>query len=64
MKKNLIYIFSLVVINCMHAQDLEDAIRYGRGEIQGTARFKSMAGAFGALGADLSGVSINLENYV
>ena len=59
MKKNLIYIFSLVVINCMYAQDLEDAIRYGSGETQGTARFKAMAGAFGALGADLSGVSIN-----
>ena len=59
MKKNLIYIFSLVVINCMYGQDLEDAIRYGSGETQGTARFKAMAGAFGALGADLSGVSIN-----
>ena len=42
MKKNLIYIFSLVVINCMYAQDLEDAIRYGSGETQGTARFKAM----------------------
>ena len=59
MKKNLIYIFSLMVINLMYAQDLEDAIRYGSGETQGTARFKAMAGAFGALGADLSGVSIN-----
>jgi hypothetical protein len=59
MKKNLIYIFSLAIINCMYAQDLEDAIRFGSGETQGTARFKAMAGAFGALGADLSGVSIN-----
>ena len=48
-----------MVINLMHAQDLEDAIRYGSVETQGTARFKAMAGAFGALGADLSGVSIN-----
>lgn len=59
MKKNLIYFFSLMVINLMYAQDLEDAIRYGSDQTQGTARFKAMAGAFGALGADLSGVSIN-----
>ena len=43
----------------MHSQNLEDAIRYSDGETQGTARFKAMAGAFGALGADISGISIN-----
>ncbi len=59
MKKNLIYIFSLMVINFMYTQDLEDAIRYSSGETQGTARFKAMSGAFGALGADISAVSIN-----
>ena len=43
----------------MHSQDLESAIGFASGEIQGTARFKAMAGAFGALGADISGVSVN-----
>ncbi|MEC8248458.1 MAG: aromatic hydrocarbon degradation protein, partial [Bacteroidota bacterium] len=43
----------------MHSQGLEDAVRYSGGDTQGTARFKAMAGAFGALGADISGISIN-----
>lgn len=41
------------------AQDITDALRYSRDEVQGTARFRSMSGAFGALGGDLSAVSIN-----
>ena len=42
-----------------YGQDLTDALRYSTGETQGTARFKSMSGAFGALGGDMSAVSIN-----
>jgi len=34
-------------------------LRYSTGETEGTARFKSMSGAFGALGGDMSAVSIN-----
>jgi len=41
------------------AQDITDAVRYSFDEIQGTARFRSMSGAFGALGGDMSAVSIN-----
>lgn len=52
----LIYLFSISLI---YAQDLSDALRYSNADTQGTARFKSMAGAFGALGGDISGVSIN-----
>lgn len=59
MKKNLIYFISLLLVFSTHSQNLEDAIRYSDGETQGTARFKAMAGAFGALGADISGISIN-----
>ena len=59
MKKIFIYIICLATINCIFSQDLEDALRYSVGETQGTARFKAMAGAFGALGGDISGVSIN-----
>jgi len=41
------------------AQDITDAVRYSLDEIQGTARFRAMSGAFGALGGDMSAVSIN-----
>lgn len=41
------------------AQDISDAVRYSMDEIQGTARFRAMSGAFGALGGDMSAVNIN-----
>ena len=59
MKKGLVYFFSTVILNCIYSQDLESAIRYSSDETQGTARFKAMAGPFGALGDDMNGVSIN-----
>ena len=42
-----------------YGQDLTDAVRYSTAETEGTARFKSMSGAFGALGGDMSAVSVN-----
>jgi len=42
-----------------YGQDLTDALRYSTGTTEGTARFKSMSGAFGALGGDMSAVSMN-----
>lgn len=41
------------------AQNVVDAVRYGNSEISGTARYRSMAGAFGALGGDPSCMSDN-----
>lgn len=41
------------------AQDYTDAMRFNRNDLKGTARSQSMAGAFGALGADLTSMSIN-----
>ena len=52
-------LFCLFSVSLAFTQELTDAIRYSNTETQGTARFKSMAGAFGALGGDISGVSIN-----
>ncbi len=49
-------IFSMSVI---YAQDISDALRYSQNEIQGTARFRALSGAFGALGGDMSAVSAN-----
>ena len=42
-----------------YGQNTSDALRYSTGTTEGTARFKSMSGAFGALGGDMSAVSIN-----
>ena len=41
------------------AQDEYDALRYSQHYFGGTARSTSMAGSFGALGADFSSFSIN-----
>jgi hypothetical protein len=43
----------------INAQDVTDAVRYTQDEIQGTARYRALSGAFGALGGDMSAVSIN-----
>ena len=42
-----------------NAQDINDALRYANAEVQGSARFRALSGAFGALGGDLSAISIN-----
>lgn len=41
------------------AQDYTDAMRFNRNDLNGTARSQSMAGAFGAVGADLTSMAIN-----
>ena len=46
-------------MSIINAQDVSDALRYSQDDIQGTARFRALSGAFGALGGDMSAVSIN-----
>lgn len=41
------------------AQSLDDALRYSKNDLSGTARYVSMGGAFGALGGDISSISDN-----
>lgn len=41
------------------AQNISDVLRYSMENIQGTARFQGMGGAFGALGGDLSALNTN-----
>ncbi len=41
------------------AQNINDVLRYSNEDLQGSARFQSMAGAFGALGGDLSALNVN-----
>lgn len=57
----IILIISLLIINCnlLIAQDEVDALRYSSQDVFGSARFVSMGGAFGALGADFSCASYN-----
>ena len=53
---SLIFIF---VTEFVVSQNVFDALRYSNDEIEGSARFSAMSGAFGALGGDLSAISIN-----
>jgi len=41
------------------AQNLNDVLRYSNENLQGSARFQGMGGAFGALGGDLSALNLN-----
>ena len=58
-KLTLILIVSLTSIFFGFGQNISDALNYSSDSYQGTARFNSMSGAFGALGGDLSAISIN-----
>lgn len=54
--------FSIILVfafKTLYAQNTTDALRYGNDNINGTARFNAMAGAFGALGGDLSAMATN-----
>ena len=57
------YIFPLTIflmISCnVFAQSHLDAYRFSQQDYEGTARFTSMGGAFGALGGDFTSLSLN-----
>jgi hypothetical protein len=57
-KLNLLFI-SVFSMSFMFGQDISDALRYSQDDIQGSARFRALSGAFGALGGDLSAISLN-----
>lgn len=59
--KKLVYLSLVAVIFSVqgYAQNEIDALRYSRLNYSGTARFVSMGGAFGALGADFTTLSHN-----
>ena len=59
MKKLILLFIGVISMSALYAQDITDAVRYSTDAIQGTARFRGMSGAFGALGGDMSGVSLN-----
>ncbi len=55
------YTTFMVLLACtfVGAQSIDDVLRYGTDNLQGTARFQGLSGAFGALGGDLSALNIN-----
>tara|TARA_R110002167_G_scaffold27186_4_gene92736 strand:+ start:630 stop:2153 length:1524 start_codon:yes stop_codon:yes gene_type:complete len=59
MKKLNLLVLGILSVSLTNAQDITDALRYSQNEIQGTARFRALSGAFGALGGDMSAVSLN-----
>ncbi len=58
MKKLFLFI-GVLSMSFLNAQDITDALRYSQQNVLGTARFRGMSGAFGALGGDLSSIQIN-----
>jgi hypothetical protein len=49
----------LLVCAVTSSQNISDILRYSNENLQGTARFQGMGGAFGALGGDLSALNAN-----
>jgi len=59
MKKILPLIAFIFMLSSVKAQTVQDAYRYSSSELSGTARFIGMSGAFGALGGDISAMTLN-----
>lgn len=59
MKKLIILFIGFISMFAIQGQTIGDAVRYSDDEIHGTARFRGLSGAFGALGGDMSAVNIN-----
>lgn len=59
MKKKVFALLLCGLPLMMNAQDAFDVLQMSQNDLRGTARFQSMAGAFGALGGDLSVLTQN-----
>ncbi len=59
MKKYIFLIFAGLAFSVSQSQEIQDAVRYAQENLNGTARFRAMGGAFGALGGDLSSINVN-----
>lgn len=54
----LLLLVSLATLK-LFSQNQEDALRYSRTQLLGSARYMAMGGAYGSVGADFSGLSVN-----
>lgn len=59
MKKQLFILLTGLTFGIAQSQEVTDALRYSQDNLNGTARFRAMSGAFGALGGDLSSINVN-----
>lgn len=59
MKKYLLLLITGLSVSVAQSQEISDALRYGQDNTNGTARYRAMSGAFGALGGDLSSINSN-----
>ncbi|MHA3788005.1 OmpP1/FadL family transporter [Flavobacterium hauense] len=63
MKKYILFAVTILTATASSAQQTlntaGNAVRYTTDNLNGTARFRSMSGAFGAVGGDLSAMTIN-----
>ncbi|MDG2433553.1 outer membrane protein transport protein [Flavobacterium sp.] len=59
MKKYIFIFLTGLSFSAMQAQEIRDALRYSQDNLNGTARYRAMGGAFGALGGDLSSINVN-----
>lgn len=59
MKNKFVLPILLLSICFANAQDIYDALRFSQNNLNGTARFRAMGGAFGALGGDISSINVN-----
>ncbi len=60
MKSSYLWVLcGLLSFSLAQAQTVEDVLRYSVNNLTGSARYKAMGGAFGALGGDLSALNSN-----
>ncbi len=59
MKNYITFVLVGLVCTFVSAQNINDVLQYSKENIQGTARFQGMSGAFGALGGDMSALNVN-----
>src|SRR3970282_3031623 len=59
MKKYIFLLFAGFTFSAPQSQEIIAAVRYAQDNLSGTARFREMGGAFGALGGDLSSINVN-----
>ncbi|MDW5290494.1 OmpP1/FadL family transporter [Formosa sp. PL04] len=58
--KTIVFLLAgILSMPAFYAQNITDAVRYSQDNIVGSARFRALSGAFGALGGDLSATSLN-----
>lgn len=59
MKKYIMLVIIGLSFTGIHSQNITDAMRLSQTDQNGTARFRAMSGAFGALGGDFSSITVN-----